>query len=283
MNLPYHCILADQYRAFPERAEKWRRVKVSEPSRKRLAGNIVLRRFALPSPCIEGRGRRLAFISDLHFHGTAVEEQRVASLVGALTEAAPDVIFTGGDVIGDASDLRAIPGVLRRLASCARVAVAAPGNWERGKRWLSLDFWRELYTDGGFVFLCNEYRDLGVCGVYGGDDLVHGDPMPPPKLPSDGKLRILLVHRPDSVMACDFGARLDAFTLAFCGHTHGGQWRLPGAGAFYIPGLYRRRFDCGWFGKRDASIRMFVSTGAGELSLPGRFNCPREAVLIDLV
>ena len=176
MNLPYHCILADQYRAFPERADKWRRVKVSEPSRKRLAGNIVLRRFALPSPCIEGRGRRLAFISDLHFHGTAVEEQRVASLVGALTEAAPDVIFTGGDVIGDASDLRAIPGVLRRLASCARVAVAAPGNWERGKRWLSLDFWRELYTDGGFVFLCNEYRDLGVCGVYGGDDLVHGDP-----------------------------------------------------------------------------------------------------------
>ena len=65
MNLPYHCILADQYRAFPERAEKWRRVKVPESDRTRLAGNIVLRRFALPAPYGGGRGRRLAFISDL--------------------------------------------------------------------------------------------------------------------------------------------------------------------------------------------------------------------------
>lgn len=283
MNLPYHCILSDQYRAFPERAGKWRRVKVPEPSRLRLAGGIVFRRFALPSSCVELRGRRLAFISDLHYHGTAVEERRIASLVEALTEAAPDLMLFGGDAVGDAADLRLVSDVLRRLSTCAKAAAAAPGNWERGKRWIEVGFWRDFYADCGFALLCNEYRDFGVCGVYGGDDLVHGDPLPPPLLPADGKLRILLVHRPDAVISCDTGGRLAPFGLALCGHTHGGQWRLPGTGAFYIPSLYHRHFDRGWFAKAGSSIRMFVSTGAGELSLPGRFNCPREAVVIELV
>lgn len=283
MNLPYHCILSDQYRAFPERAGRWRRVKVPESARLQLDGGVVLRRFAFPSPYTETRGRRLAFMSDLHYHGTPAEERRIASLVEALTDAAPDLLLVGGDAIGDAADLHLASGVLRRLSACAKAAVAVPGNWERGKRWLDVGFWRDFYADGGFDLLCNEYRDLGFCGVYGGDDLVHGDPLPPPKFPVDGKFRILLLHRPDAVISCDTGSRLEPFGLALCGHTHGGQWRLPRAGALYIPCLYRRRFDCGWFGKESSSIRMFVSTGAGELSLPGRFNCPREAVVIESV
>ena len=69
--------------------------------------------------------------------------------------------------------------------------------------------------------------------------------------------------------------------MALCGHTHGGQWRLPLAGAIYVPSLYRRRFDRGWFRRDGSGTLMFVSVGAGELSLHGRFNCPREAAVIE--
>ena len=66
-----------------------------------------------------------------------------------------------------------------------------------------------------------------------------------------------------------------------CGHTHGGQWRIPGFGALFVPSFYGRRFDRGWFRREGRGAWMFVSSGLGELSLHGRFCCRREAAVID--
>jgi len=243
----------------------------------------MLRRFMFPSSIPAAIGRRFVFISDLHYHATADEERRMRALAAALAGCRADAIFLGGDAVGDACHLRGLPSILRLLAGCAPKAFAVPGNWERGKRWLDIDVWRGLYGEGGFELLCNESRDFGPFFVYGSDDLIHGYPEPPPRCGAAGRFRILLTHRPDAVIAFDSGERLSDWQLALCGHTHGGQWRLPWAGACFVPGFYHRRFDRGWFGRRNGSLRMFVSSGAGELSLPGRLFCPREALLVEVV
>lgn len=259
------------------------RGKVRELAVRHLDGGMRLRRFLLPSLVPDAVGRRLVFISDLHYHGSGIEERRIGALASALDECRADLILLGGDAAGDACHLKELPAVLRKLAACAPAALAIPGNWERGKRWLDLDFWRGVYADGGFELLCNEGRETGAFYVYGGDDLIHGYPEVPPEHCGNGCFRILLVHRPDAVISCDSGDLISGWQLALCGHTHGGQWRLPGAGPFYVPSFYRRRFDRGWFRRRGGELRMFVSSGAGELSLPGRWNCPREAAVIELV
>ncbi len=243
----------------------------------------MLRRFLLPSPDRTLRGHRFAFFSDLHFHDTEVERKRISALAAALRELRSEVLLTGGDLTGDACDLPLLKSALRQLAESVPLALAIPGNWERGKSWLSVDFWRDAYAESGFILLCNEERDCGIFSVYGGDDLIHGDPELPPARSSDGKARILLTHRPDAVISCDRAGRSSQFSLALCGHTHGGQWRLPLLGAAFVPSFYGRRFDCGWFRRGGDGMPMFVSSGFGELSLPWRFNCRREAAVIDFV
>lgn len=244
-----------------------------------------MRTFRLPSRSAVLRGRRIFFLSDLHFHSGAAEARKIEALKRAVAEAHPDLLLFGGDAVGDSSDMPRLSAVLRGFSAAVApgAAYAVPGNWERGKRWLDLGVWRDIYSTGGFKLLCNEYVSCGGIGVYGCDDLVHGYPLPPYRLPvNDDGFRILLAHRPDAVVAFDHRETLAPFDLALCGHTHGGQWRIPGAGALYVPGFYHRRFDRGWFRHRELPLRMLVSCGVGELSLPWRINCRREAVLVEL-
>ena len=261
----------------------WKRVRIPEARALALDGGAVLRRFMIASPTPELRGRRIAYFSDLHFHATEDESRRLTALAAVLRELRPEALLTGGDLTGDACDLPLMTAALRELAKCVPLALAVPGNWERGKSWLTVDDWRSVYAAGGFELICNEERDCGGFSVYGGDDLIHGDPGIPPSRTPGGRPRILLTHRPDSVISYDSGGRMAQFALAFCGHTHGGQWRLPGWGAVFVPSFYDRRFDRGWFRRGDDGTAMFVSTGFGELSLRGRFCCRREAVVIDFV
>ena len=250
----------------------------------KLAGDILLRSFRIPSAAEGMRGRRIAFFSDLHFHGTEVENRRIAALAAALKELHPEILLTGGDLTGDACDLPLLEEALRKLSGSVPRALAIPVNWERGKSWLPIGFWSDIYGGCCFDLLCDEERDCGAFSVYGGDDLIHGDPGLPPRRNSKGRHRILLTHRPDSVISYDRDGLVEEFALALCGHTHGGQWRVPLLGAVFVPSFYGRRFDRGWFRRGgDGGSPMFVSTGIGELSLRGRFNCRREAAVIDFV
>ena len=270
-------------RPFKPRLANWQRCRVAEAPALRLDGGLKLRRFFLPVADAAAVGRRIIFVSDLHYNATAEEDRRIDALTEALFGLRGDILLLGGDAVGDACRMKGLPRALRRFAACADTALAVPGNWERGKRWLGIDFWRGVYADGGFELLCNESREAGAFYVYGSDELVHGFPELPPERGGEGRFRILLCHRPDTVISFDSGDRLSSWQLALCGHTHGGQWRLPFLGALYVPSFYWRTLDRGWFRRRGEELRMFVSPGAGELSLPGRFACPREAAVVDLV
>ena len=92
----------------------------------------------------------------------------------------------------------------------------------------------------------------------------------------DAAFTILLAHSPEIIpQAAQRGA-----DLYLCGHTHGGQIRVPPIGPLYLNTRSPRYYCAGpW---RHGAMQGFTTTGLGSSTLPIRFNCPPEAVLIEL-
>lgn len=97
-------------------------------------------------------------------------------------------------------------------------------------------------------------------------------------MPEETVYSILLCHRPEV---------FDAFVengidLAFTGHTHGGQVRIPFIGAIFSPdqGLFPK-YDSGLFTEKDTT--MIISRGLGNSSFPFRVDCPPEIVVATLM
>ena len=74
------------------------------------------------------------------------------------------------------------------------------------------------------------------------------------------------------------GAGVD---LVFCGHAHGGQFRLPVVGGLFAPhqGFFPK-YDAGLFS--EGSTFMIVSRGVGKSIIPFRFNNRPEIVVAEL-
>jgi len=68
--------------------------------------------------------------------------------------------------------------------------------------------------------------------------------------------------------------------LYLCGHTHGGQIRLPWLGAPMQNAACPRRYAHGCW--RHGEMQGYTSAGAGCSMLPVRYNCPPEITLIEL-
>ena len=70
----------------------------------------------------------------------------------------------------------------------------------------------------------------------------------------------------------------------FCGHTHGGQVRIPFYGAFFTLSRYGKRFEMGLYKIRNTT--MYVTRGIGlegATPIKLRFNCPPEIVVYDIM
>jgi predicted MPP superfamily phosphohydrolase len=109
---------------------------------------------------------------------------------------------------------------------------------------------------------------LDDCHYYGTDDLdsaCRG---------LDGDLfKILLVHSPE--LYREAAAAGMAFYL--CGHTHGGQIRLPLLGALLTNTACPRRYcDRSW---RQETMQGYTHRGTGSSCVPLRFFCPPEATV----
>jgi predicted MPP superfamily phosphohydrolase len=87
---------------------------------------------------------------------------------------------------------------------------------------------------------------------------------------------VLLLHEPD---LADFVSRDGRVSLQLSGHTHGGQVRLPGIGAFILPYL-GRKYDYGLY--RVNQMWLYTNGGIGTISIPVRYNCPPEITEIIL-
>lgn len=222
-------------------------------------------------------GVRIAHLSDLHA-GRLVPPVHLRRIIGLVNTRKPDLIVITGDHFARAGlrpeHLDALRGLKAPLG-----CYAVPGNHDHE---FGLRRTEELLASLGVTLLKNQSvllergsRRLCLAGV---DDFWHR-PMRldhlladlPPEMP-----RIVLSHNPDYVETIPRNLRVD---LVLCGHTHGGQIRLP----FCPPPMVEirhRRFTHGLV--KSGACPVYVSRGLGMIGLPVRLFCAAELPVVTL-
>ena len=229
----------------------------------------------LRHPALAGRPRPLTFalLSDLHLRRWGPEHARLAQ---CLRERPADLCFVTGDLFTRAAGSRSCARRFLSLLHARHGVFMVRGNWDAtfGPPLRRL---REMAREAHVTLLCNEVRTVDAGGtrvcVGGLDDLNYGAPdlqRAVPRGEADG-LAILLSHAPLAARLLPRGHGVD---LVLCGHTHGGQvrvpllWRLllPAASGGFVSGLYRTNGT--W---------LYVSRGFGGVGpVPLRLDCPPE-------
>lgn len=242
----------------------WRLMDVASRPGKRVA----VTRHAVAAPV--ARPLTVALIADLHMNG---EDREALEMLGLLERERPDLILIAGDLTSLDGSEAIYARVLGRLAAPLGVWMV-PGNWDY---WLPVADLAALCARTGVRLLSNEAVELAP-GLWlaGLDDAVAGAPDPRRALEAipAGAWVMGLVHCP-----CGFDDLAGRCAVAFAGHTHGGQIRLPGLPPAWMPSG-SGRYVAGWY-ERDGS-RLYVSRGIGAKTLPMRIFCRPELALFTL-
>jgi uncharacterized protein len=246
----------------------------------------------LPSPWA---GITVLHLCDVHAGSFATNELSFQKVVSWAVPLKPDLVVLTGDMLGDPGRSGRCLGLLARLRPPLGM-FAVTGNHEYGLGKGPLAKARDvhaLWAKANVTLLSDSCAALSpragirllLCGadyLTGGFGLVESRQATStfPGISAIGRgptFPILLIHEPppsDSPLA-------SLFPLAFAGHTHGGQLRLPAPfglmplvdeGGDYLAGVYR------W-----GEGRLVVSRGVGTSFLPLRLFTRPEATLWRLV
>jgi len=227
-------------------------------------------------------GLRVALLTDFHL-GPNLGPSDLARWVRASNSMRPDLVCIVGDIVDQAyrGDLSELKALLPELSAPLGV-YAVPGNHDR-TRYRRFDVFREALREARVTLLVNEAvavrDDLYLAGL---DDFRVGRPDLEATLAGsaggDGVATVFLTHNPDVIpeLPTEPNSGVD---LLLAGHTHGGQIRLPGIGPLVTSSAYGARYASGWV---PAPLPAFVSRGLGVTTLPFRFACPAEVVVLDL-
>ena len=269
-------------REFPRRVKRFSKDREVPQKRVRITGSLLRQwQVFIKSPFPEAAGKKLAFISDWHWHDSPRQQKILAELTSFMRQFAPDILLLGGDMCDDADTLYQQKELLEKIAAFAPLVMAVGGNWESGKRWLKKDFFAGLYRSCGINYLENSEFVNEFFAVTGMPDIssikFHNIELPV----HDDKVNILMTHNPDGVVALDKRGFLGKYQLIVCGHNHGGQVRVPFFGAVYCPSFYHRKFVRGIFRHRDHHFKMLVSSGIGEHRGTFRCFCPPEVLTVE--
>ena len=245
----------------------------------RNAETPVLRRLRLgfPNLPVGFEGFQVLHLSDFHIDGNEGLAERIGALLAGVRV---DLCVWTGDyrfdiqgpcdevydpmrkVVASISSKQGVLGILGNHDA----AEIAHGLEEMGVRMLVNES-VEIFSRGD---------SLWVAGIddpfdYRCDDLRRASA----DIPSHA-FKILLAHTPDRYRE----AGEAGFDLYLCGHTHAGQIRLPIIGSVKHNSKTPRLYSYGLW--REKQMRGFTTAGIGCSALPVRYNCPPEAVLIEL-
>lgn len=247
--------------------------------RNALAISITRIQLSFPDLPPAFEGFKILQISDFHIDGVdGLAEALEQALSGLDLE--PDVcVFTGDYRFEDSGDCQAVYPRMRKVVRSIRAKhgiFGILGNHDAAEMAFALE-------EFGVRMLVNESAEieraggaLWLIGVddkfdYGCDDLPAALAGVPPHA-----FKILLSHSPELYEE----AAAEGIQLYLAGHTHAGQIRLPGIGALKHNTRCPRGMAFGAW--RHRGMQGYTSAGVGCSSLPIRFVCPPELVLIEL-
>jgi len=211
-------------------------------------------------------GLTILQFSDLHLCD-AYSLRFYEALVERLAEVEADLVVFSGDLLDDAAMIDRVPELLGRLGgTLGRFAIL--GNHDHRFDQARV---RDAVERAGFALLDGDWRrvERGSASLaVGGTCAPWGRPLDASTMPA-ADFRLVNSHTPDLFpKAAGWGV-----DLVLCGHTHGGQCRLPVIGPVFLPSLHGRWYDEGLFRRRGSS--MYVNRGVAGTH-PLRVNCAPE-------
>jgi len=236
---------------------------------------IDVHKMTLYTTQLHDAGFRIVQITDLHCDRTARNEERTAAIINGLK---PDVIVATGDYLNSPRGLPRLHRMLTRLeAPLGKFAVT--GNFE-------VHYWQQLgVLDGtGFRMLDRETvvvtRGADAIAITGMGFVPSDAPIAPVEGFSDDRFDVFLFHTPNLVE--DLRGR--GIDLYLCGHTHGGQVRLPLYGALVTLSRFGKKYESGRYQVGDTTL--YVNRGLGMEPRPApqiRFLARPEIAVFDIL
>ncbi|MGJ4856565.1 metallophosphoesterase [Labrys sp. La1] len=259
---------------------------------------VVTRYRVVPEGWPAGSMLRIAVLADIHAINPWMSSSHIERIARATNALDPDIVLLAGDY--EASMPLFGIGSYVSMEDCAKALslLRAPlgvhavlGNHDLGRRGRGGDNVRRAFAAFDIPVLENEavrlekggvgFWLLGLGDQWGGIHLRRLDDLPGTLAQmSDGSPAILLAHEPDIFAELPMLDRGRRVALTICGHTHGGQVRIPFYGSRGVPSRYGRRFVYGHIVEDDRHL--VVSGGLGMTGLPVRFGVPPEIVIITL-
>ena len=205
-----------------------------------------------------GARKRLLFASDLHLRKDG-PRHIIEGLLQIASRERPHLVLLGGDLVDGTSGLEALQflvGALSRITAICAVA----GNHDR---WIGANKVRAAVVAGGGHWLEDAPWFLTPdCAIYGSRE----QPVQP------ASYHLLCTHHPV--------AAARPFDLTLSGHLHGGQFVFYQRHGRLYPGAFLYR----WNGLRfddNHGRTLLISRGVQD-TLPLRWNCPREVLIVDI-
>ncbi len=248
---------------------------------------VQVSRVEVPSAKFANPGTplRIVQLADLHVERLTRRERALPALIAGL---APDLILLTGDYLSTSynQDPRALAD-LRWLLEQLRAPGGVYAVWGTAEVDRP-DLLRPLFLDLGITVLEDQVVEVTAGGhrlwlvglLCRRDRTADGQRLRAllDTVPAE-EFALLLYHTPDLMpQAVSLGV-----DLYLAGHTHGGQWRLPGFGAILTSSHYWKRYEAGHY--QQGHTHLYVSRGLGMegFGTPrARLFCPPEVVLVEI-
>jgi len=222
---------------------------------------------------------RIVNISDIHL-GQWLTPKHLEGVVDMVNQQEPDMVAITGDFVSYILD-----DVAEDLESSLKdlkpneLSVAILGNHDH---WLGADKIRKILSDCDIVDVSNDVltinREEAQLHIAGVDSVMlnkHRLDLVMEKLPDEGPA-ILLAHEPDFA---DISSTTGRFSLQISGHSHGGQFVIPGLGTI-IRGPHFIKYPHGKYQVND--MVQYTSRGLGTNVFWFRINCDPEITVFTL-
>lgn len=219
-----------------------------------------------------GEGKiKIAVISDLHL-GAYKGREFLRRIVDLVNKGKPDMVLIPGDFVFAIrhQNLREIFSELEKLKAPA-YGVLGNHDLKPTGEFSKKEIYEAL--EGRVQMIDNQMVKANGVTLVGIGSLMAGDDQYELAEKTEGEL-IVMAHNPD----CAHKFKNKNVKLMICGHTHGGQVRLWPIYKALIP--CRHKFDRGWH--EVEGMKIFVSSGLGEVDLPLRFLVRPEIVFLNV-